>query len=152
MKFTKPHTDAERASDLALSVISFEGVESMTQQQFKDGADLNLMLVKFGQGVPMPTNYVPPTYGDFSGVGDYMSCLQSVRSAAENFMTLPARIRDRFKNDPQALLEFVTKPENHKEGFELGLFQNPPKDPAPSVPPAPPPAASPPADPPPASK
>lgn len=132
--FRLPYED--HTSFNAKFFMDFSAIPSCAQQQYKDSVDLVTMLKRFGQGAPMPTNYVPPTYGDYSGVMDYKTSLDTVRAAAENFMSLPARVRDRFKNDPQSLLAFMADPANHDEAYSLGLVTTPP------APPSPPPAVA----------
>jgi hypothetical protein len=45
------------------------------------------------------------------------------------FMSLPAKIRSRFQNDPGAFLDFVQNPENRDEMIELGLAKAQPRAP-----------------------
>jgi len=49
--------------------------------------------------------------------------LEIQREAADYFRALPARIRNRFRNDPLELLTFVQDPENLEEGIALGIFE-----------------------------
>ncbi|RYF32309.1 MAG: hypothetical protein EOO38_31115, partial [Cytophagaceae bacterium] len=51
------------------------------------------------------------------------------------FDALPAKIRDRFNNDPSRFLAFCENPENEAELVQLGL-----RDAKPEEPPAPAPA------------
>lgn len=97
--------------------------ESLTQQHFKDDADINVILRKFGQGHDIPQGYNPPMYGDFDTADDYRSMLDRVRAAAESFMELPADVRGRFGNDPAQLLDFVGNDENRAEAERMGLVQ-----------------------------
>ena len=69
----------------------------------------------------LPENVRVPRSGDFTGIGDYQSAMQAVRAAQESFMELPAEVRARFSNDPQALMVFMDDPANRDEAVELGL-------------------------------
>ena len=69
----------------------------------------------------LPQGVKLPTYGDFSGVGDFRSAMQAVVSAQDEFMKLPANLRNRFGNSPQAFLEFCSDPSNKDELVKLGL-------------------------------
>lgn len=40
-------------------------------------------------------------------------------------MTLPAKVRDRFSNDPGKFLAFVDDPKSREEMYELGLAKRP---------------------------
>ena len=95
--------------------------ESLTQQQFKDEADINTIVDRFMKSGVLPTPAVMPQYVDFEGVFDYQSAMNVVRQADENFMRMDAKIRARFNNSPQEFLEFFANPENTEEAIRLGL-------------------------------
>jgi len=97
--------------------------ETMAQQNFKDDADINVIMRRFGQGQDVPQGFVAPTYGDFDTISDYREALDAVRSAGEAFMELPADLRARFHNDPGVMVDFVSADENRAEAEKLGLLQ-----------------------------
>ena len=107
---------------------------SMTQQQFAEDCDLNNIVDKnFNLKDPSFVTKLQlssgqskrePIYGDFSGVSDYQSALNLVKTANEQFYSLPSKVRDRFSNDPQKLLEFCEDPANYDEGVKLGIYQS----------------------------
>jgi phage internal scaffolding protein len=94
---------------------------SLTQQQFKEEADINTIVDRFMKSgfLPTPTNM--PQYVDYEGVFDFQSAMNAVRAADENFMRMDAKIRARFNNSPQEFLEFFADPENTQEAIRLGL-------------------------------
>lgn len=94
---------------------------SLTKQSFAEECDINTIVRNFGLTGKLPDNYSPPQYGDFEGIFDYQSALNSVIAAERSFMELPAHIRARFHNNPQALLEFVSNEDNLEEAVKLGL-------------------------------
>lgn len=98
--------------------------ESMTQKQFQDDADLNVMMKRFGvtDGSLTPAALDPSHFGDFTDTIDFRDALDRTREAQERFNALPAAIRDRFANDPVRLFEFVTNEENADEAVRLGLL------------------------------
>lgn len=98
---------------------------SLTQQHMADDADINVIVKRFGITGQMPSGVRLPTYGDFTGVGDYRSALEAVRDADDAFMELPADIRTRFDNDPQRYLDFAENPANQEEIYNLGLATRP---------------------------
>lgn len=106
------------------SGVSFEG-PGKTQQQFREECDINTIVRRFGITGQAPAPDRLPEYGDFSQVTDFFSAQLAVREATERFMTLPSSVRERFANDPQRLLEFVSDEENREEGIKLGLFNAP---------------------------
>jgi phage internal scaffolding protein len=113
--------DVEAASNEA--AVSFVGEESMTVQSMAEDADINVLMERFGLTGQMPVNPRVPMYGDFTGITDYQSAVNSVMNAFDGFMELPAKIRARFNNNPQELLEFVMDDANIDEARKLGLLK-----------------------------
>lgn len=94
---------------------------SLTQQQFKEEADINNIVDRFMKSGVLPTPTNMPQYVDYEGVFDFQSAMNAVRAADENFMRMDAKIRARFNNSPQEFLEFFANPENTDEAIRLGL-------------------------------
>lgn len=90
-------------------------------QSEKDNADINVIVRRFGVGAQMQTPAKLPSYGDYNGVSDFQTAMNIVREAREKFMELPASIRKRFGNDPQAYLEYVSNKDNIDEMVKMGL-------------------------------
>lgn len=103
---------------------------SLAQQSFKDEVDINLLLEKFKVTGQLPPGVRLPQYGDFTGVSDYASAMKVVLRAQDDFMKLPAEIRSRFGNDPQAFLDFCSDKENLPELRRMGLAPEAVVDPA----------------------
>ncbi|QKI28939.1 VP3 [Kummerowia striata gokushovirus] len=130
-----------------------EELQSLTKQSFRDECDINNIMRRYeATGTIDHINRRQPQYGDFSDVSSYQEAIDIVTRAEELFSELPARVRDRFNNDPNNLLEFMADPNNKDEAMELGLIAKPVEPanspapvPAPSAPaPAPAPSSSPP--------
>lgn len=103
----------------------------LTQQHFKESADLNEIVRRFGihDGAINTAQIDPAYFGDFSSVPDFREALEQTRLAQEHFDALPAELRNRFHNDPVLLYEFVTNAANEEEAVKLGLLArmvNPP--------------------------
>lgn len=96
---------------------------SMAQQQFLEESDINTIVDRYGLNGELPENPRMPAYGDFTGVGDFQTAMNAVVAAQRDFMTLPAKVRSRFDNDPQKLLEFVSDDANLDEARVLGLLK-----------------------------
>lgn len=79
------------------------GNKDMARQEFKDEADVNYMLAKFG--VAPPRN--APTYGEWDDSIDLQSAIASVRDALGAYERLPADLRERFTS-MEGLLNAVT--------------------------------------------
>jgi phage internal scaffolding protein len=95
--------------------------DSLTQQQFKEEADINTIVNRFLKTGVLPTPNTFPQYVDFEGVFDYQSAMNLVRAADESFMRMDAKVRSRFNNSPQEFLEFFADPANAEEAIRLGL-------------------------------
>lgn len=94
---------------------------SLTQQQFKEEADINTIVDRFLKSGVLPNPVNMPQYVDYEGVFDFQSAMNVVRQADENFMRLDSKVRSRFNNSPQEFLEFFANPDNAEEAIRLGL-------------------------------
>lgn len=104
---------------------------SMAQQQFKEQADINEIVRKFGVTGELPSNVRAPQYGDFTGIFDYHSAMNAVVAARESFEAMPGEVRARFNNDPAAFVDFCSDEANRDEAKKLGLLM--PGETAPEV-------------------
>lgn len=107
--------------------ISFREARDRTQQQFKDEADINVIVRRFGLTGQMPETVRVPHSGDFTGIVDFQGAMNAVVQAREAFMELPAELRARFDNSPQKLMVFVADGNNRAEAERLGLINKPPE-------------------------
>lgn len=96
---------------------------SLAQQQFAEESDINTIVDRFALNGEMPSSPTVPTYDDFSEVTDFHTAMNAVLVAQGQFMQLPAKVRSRFDNDPQKLLEFVADGANAEEARVLGLLK-----------------------------
>lgn len=110
------------------------GEETRTQQHLAAETDVNAIMRKYEKtGVLTHVARYAGEYGDFSGVPDYQTGLNMVMAADEMFSSLPARIRDRFNNDPARFIAFATNADNLEELRKMGLAPELPKPPEPSL-------------------
>lgn len=108
---------------------------SLTKGSFKKECDINEIMARYQKsGVIDAVQKTGARYGDFSLVSDYKSALDQVMAAEAAFMELPAKVRERFKNDPSELVEFLNDEENREEARDLGLIP-PQTDEVPAEPP-----------------
>lgn len=96
---------------------------TMAQQQFRDEADINTIMERFGRTGEIVAPVRLPQYGDFTGVSDYQTALNAVIEAQASFDSLPANLRARFQNDPAEFVEFCLDDKNRDEAVRLGLVQ-----------------------------
>lgn len=114
---------------------------TLAKQEFAEECDINYIADRYGLTGELPQVLDLPRFGDFTGIFDFMGAQNAVVKARQQFMTLPAKARARFDNDPQKLLTFLEDPENRDEAIALGLVAKPeprPLDPGDTQPPAPP--------------
>ena len=101
--------------------------DKRTHQSFAASADINNIMKRYERdGVIDHLNHYKGEYGDFTAVTDFHSAMNVVTNAQQMFMSLPAKIRGQFGNDPGAFLDYATDPENEDGMRELGLL--PPQD------------------------
>lgn len=102
--------------------IGFDGEVSLTHQSFSEDCDINKIINRYQKsGVLEHVSSSSPTYGDYTTACDYQSSLNVVLVAQDSFMSLPAKVRARFQNDPGEFLDFVSDPKNRNEVKAMGL-------------------------------
>lgn len=98
---------------------------SMTQQQFKDDCDANIMIAKFlktGDSAHLKLRDVG-VYADLADAPDYLGAMQTIVNAQTAFDALPAKLRlEKFNNDPSKMLSYLSDPKNQEEAISLGLM------------------------------
>lgn len=98
---------------------------SMTHQCFKDHCDIHQILARNPDITQAQhINDAEPYYGDYSSVEEYRESLDKICDLQESFDALPAKVRDRFDNNPEGFLEFVLDPQNKDEMRKLGLLKD----------------------------
>lgn len=109
--------------------------KSLTNQGDLESTDINKIMARFEQTGFIPGTERKPMFGDFSEVADYHTQLSALRRVETAFNLLPAHLRNRFENDPQKLVAFLSNPANDGEAVKLGLkpapAAAPPSAPAP---------------------
>lgn len=96
---------------------------SLTQQEPKNDVDINTVVQKVRKGTIVLPEVSEGLVADFTTVGSFHECLLSIEQAKREFMSLPAKLRYKFGNDPGALLDWLADPENRKEAMEIGLLK-----------------------------
>lgn len=114
--------------------LDFTGEASLTDQSQARECDVNNIIERFTKTGVLKNVDSKPMYGDFTNVPSYQQSLDMIRHANDQFMSLDAKIRRRFDNDPGQLLDFLSSPANLKEAIELGLVS---PTPSPAVPASP---------------
>lgn len=93
-----------------------------TQPQFKDECDMNRILEKYSpEQIEERRLAMQGMFGDYSDVLDYGQAKMLVNNCDAAFNSLPAKVRSRFDNDPEQLIEFMLDESNNEEAVQLGL-------------------------------
>lgn len=105
--------------------------ESLAVESAKEEADINTIVRRFGLTGELPDDVRMPQSGDFTGIPDFHTAMNLVRATQEEFLRVPAAIRDRFGNDPQKLMTFLDDEANRDEARKLGFLKDEPVVPEP---------------------
>lgn len=128
--------------DGSTRVVTVNVDPSKTDQQWKKDCDVNHIVAKFLKTRQIThLNQNQGTYADVSQIRDLEQCLITVEKARSAFASLPAKIRNRFSNDPQKFIEFMQDSSKLEESYELGVRKRPEVEEEvqpPVVPPTPP--------------
>lgn len=108
--------------------------EGLTVQAEVVNTDINSLVKRFGISRELPVPAAGPAeFGDFSQVVDFQTAMNQVVLAKESFMSLPPKVRERFRNDPGELWSWLHDAENAdrnlEEAYNLGLIARPPAAP-----------------------
>lgn len=103
-------------------VLDCSGEVNRTQQQFQAECDVNVIAARLSAGQPVSVRSDMGRFGDFSEAPDFYEAQNLVIRARDQFMSLPAKVRARFDNDPGKLLAFVADRKNLEEAHDLGLL------------------------------
>lgn len=101
---------------------------SRTQQQFKQMSDVNNIVKKYKRVLGpkymqvLQAN-VSRIYDDVSQIPDLRGAIDQLRHAEDVFLKIPAKVREKFDNDPVKFVSFVCDPANQDELVVLGLAE-----------------------------
>jgi len=98
-----------------------------TKQEFRDECDLNVLMKRYERTGVLPSARAgSPQFVDCTQFTDFQTSLEIVAGAERAFMSLPARVRSEFDNDPAKFVAFATDPENIDRLRDWGLADKPP--------------------------
>lgn len=97
--------------------------ESLALQSAEEESNINTIVRRFGLTGELPNDVKVPHSGDFTNLPDFHTAMNLVRKTQEEFLRVPADIRARFGNDPQAFMAFVEDEGNRDEARRLGLLK-----------------------------
>lgn len=115
----------------------YEFPPSRTKQSHLAECDINNIIKQFsvsGQIAHINAKAALGAYVDLPDELDFQFAQNTVIEAEKAFMTLPAKVRERFHNEPAEFLEFMGNEANREEAINLGLVPRPaPKAEIPAV-------------------
>ena len=97
--------------------------ESLAIQSAEEESNINTIVRRFGLTGELPSDLRMPLSGDFVGIGDFHSAMNTVRAAQEEFLRVPADVCARFANDPAQFMAFLENPDNRDEARKMGLLR-----------------------------
>jgi len=98
--------DTKAVSDAAVRVFPDDEPE-LVQQHLQDEVDINTIVRRFGMTPEIPDWKARGVYGDFTGISDFESAVEKIRSVSEQFMRLSPTVREKFENDPGKLVAYA---------------------------------------------
>lgn len=98
-----------------------EGGRVMVKQSDQGETDINVIVRRARQAGMLPPPQGTPKYGDFTDLGTFHEHVNRVHEAIDQFMLLPARLRQFCGNDVGRFLDLVHTPEGLAQLRELGL-------------------------------
>ena len=109
--------------------ITFDPKSSLTHTDMRKQCDINNIVEQYVSTGTLPTvrgaaftkRY--PMFGDFTVGNDYQTIQNTLKASESAFLELPARVRERFHNNPSELVSFLQNEENRNEAEELGLIE-----------------------------
>lgn len=135
-QYNYPHQFATAYGPKLKQSITFAPGFGRTKQSHAAECDINNIMARYLRtGVIDVANKHAPQYGDCSG-WEFQAAITKLAEAKSMFAGLPAKLRNRFENDPGQFLDFVHDRENLAEMRELGLLK--PEAPAATPLPTPP--------------
>lgn len=103
--------------------------KTRTQQQFAKDCNINNIIKKYKKtGVITHINTKTGVYADMTQMPNYQEALQTVIHGQTAFDQLPAELREKFKYNPQEMMDYLNDKRNDEEAIKLGLKQRPKKE------------------------
>lgn len=131
----RAYYDFYKTSGADTAVLS--GGPSLTRQEFAEECDINVLMARYETVGALPANVLArePMFYDFtSKPDDLMQTMDMLAAARDAFMTLPARVRKEFDNDPVVFVDFASRDENLDQMRAWGLAAPVEAPPVPSAP------------------
>lgn len=103
-------------------VIDIPPEEDQTQAHFEKQCNINNIVANYQKTGVLPTALIRDY--QFGEVGpDLIQSLNKIKAAKEQFMQMPAKIREHFQNDPDQFMRFLADPDNYEKAKSLGIVE-----------------------------
>lgn len=99
---------------------------SLTKQEFARECDVNNVIKQYrtsGMLTHVNAKAAQGAFEDLPDSVDFQESLHVIMTAERAFMELPAKVRDRFGQDPVEFLSFIHDPANEDEARKLGILK-----------------------------
>lgn len=96
---------------------------SKTVLGLENDVNINQIVARAKRNQAVPISMKSPVFGDFSQTPDYQSLLNRVMQIRSEFMSLPAKTREKFGNSEADFYNYINNPENHDEAVKLGILE-----------------------------
>jgi phage internal scaffolding protein len=107
----------------------------LTEQSHKNSCDIHGIMRRYEKtGVLEHTQKYEGKYGGFPGSIDFQEHMNIIIEAEKMFMTVPAKIRAQFNNEPGEFVDYMQDDKNYDQikewGFDVSHMTNPNPQPA----------------------
>lgn len=105
-------------------VQTINNLPSQTQKQWKNDVDVNKIMARYkktGQ-ITHLRNAAEGAYLDLTEIPDLLTAKLQIQQAESTFLQMPASLRQKFNNQPENLISYLSNPSNHEEAIHLGLM------------------------------
>lgn len=95
---------------------------SRTDESQGDSTDINNIMARYKRDGYLPQFSGGGVYADVSDIPKSLTEAYSmIKQSEETFSKLPSHIRERFRNNPQDMINFLNDPKNLAEAEKMGL-------------------------------
>lgn len=136
-KYKKVYKDGVLVKPVVKETIDCSKDPVLTVQAPREEVDINKIVKRMEKGQMIDSRILREgVYEDVSELGDLSECIIKVQNAWDDFMTLPADVREKFENNPTKLVDFLADGNNREDAEKLGLVNPRPAGEPASIPPA----------------
>ena len=95
-----------------------------TEQHYKERCDVNNVIRRYQDtGLLDHVSVLEAKYGDMPA-GEFKQMMDMVIDVQARFAEFPLKIRNKFRNDPEAFFQFMEDPANRPEAIAMGLIRS----------------------------